>query len=80
MKNCVYRQLGMSRIIKFHEKQRKTHFILRFGKCLDGPGGGFGAPGGGFSGSRSGGKPPLLLRLKKTPPGAPKLPPVPAKP
>ena len=46
---------------------------------LDGPGGGFGASGGGFGGSRSSGKPPLLLRLKKTPPGAPK-PPGPPKP
>ena len=34
---------------------------------LGGPGGGFGAPGGGFSGSRSSGKPLLLLRLKNHP-------------
>ena len=47
---------------------------------LGGPGGGFGAPGGGFSGSRSSGKPLLLLRLKKPPPGAPKPPPGPPKP
>ena len=47
---------------------------------LGGPGGGFGAPGGGFSDSRSSGKPPLLLRLKKPPPGAPKPPPGPPKP
>ena len=45
-----------------------------------GTGGGFGAPGGGFSDNRSGGKPPLLLRLKKPPPGAPKPPPGPPKP
>ena len=37
-----------------------------------GPSGGFGGPGGGFSNSRSSGKPLLLLRLKKPPPGAPK--------
>ena len=42
-----------------------------------GPGGGFGAPGGGFSGSRSSGKPLLLLRLKKPPLGPPKPPPGP---
>ena len=47
---------------------------------LGGPGGGFGAPGGGFSGSRSSGKPLLLLRLKKPPPGPPKPPPGPPKP
>ena len=47
---------------------------------VGGPGGGFGAPGGGFSGSRSSGKPLLLLRLKKPPPGAPKPPPGPPKP
>ena len=41
---------------------------------------GFGAPGRGFSDSRSGGKPPLLLRLKKPPTGAPKTPPGPPKP
>ena len=35
------------------------------------PGGGFGGPGGGFS-SRSSGKPLLLLRLNKPPPGPPK--------
>ena len=46
---------------------------------LGGTGGGFGAPGGGFSDNRSGGKPPLLLRLKKPPPGAPKPPPGPPK-
>ena len=34
---------------------------------VGGPGGGFGGPGGGFSGSRSSGKPLLLLRLKKHP-------------
>ena len=38
---------------------------------VGGPGGGFGGPGGGFSGSRSSGKPLLLLRSKKPPPGAP---------
>ena len=37
-----------------------------------GPGAGFGGPGGGFSISRSSGKPLLLLRLKKPPPGPPK--------
>ena len=42
---------------------------------VGGPGGGFGGPGGGFSGSRSSGKPLLLLRLKKPPPGPPKPPP-----
>ena len=46
---------------------------------LGGPGGGFGAPGGGFHDSRSGGKPPLLLRLRKPPTGAPKPPPRPPK-
>ena len=45
-----------------------------------GPGAGFGGPGGGFSGSRSSGKPLLLLRLKKPPPGPPKSPPGPPKP
>ena len=45
-----------------------------------GPGAGFGGPGGGFSDSRSSGKPLLLLRLKKPPPGAPKPPPGPPKP
>ena len=44
-----------------------------------GPGNGFGGPGGGFSGNRSSGKPLLLLRLKKTPPGPPKPPPGPPK-
>ena len=43
-----------------------------------GPGAGFGGPGGGFSGSRSSGKPLLLLRLKKPPPGLQK--PVPGPP
>ena len=41
---------------------------------------GFCGPGGGFSGNRSSGKPLLLLRLKKPPPGAPKPPPGPPKP
>ena len=45
---------------------------------VGGPGGGFGGPGGGFSGSRSSGKPLLLLRLKKPPPGPQK--PVPGPP
>ena len=45
-----------------------------------GPGAGFGGPGGGFSGSRSSGKPLLLLRLKKPPPGPPKPAPGPQKP
>ncbi len=47
---------------------------------VGGPGGGFGGPGGGFSGSRSSGKPLLLLRLKKPPPGPPKPAPGPQKP
>ena len=42
---------------------------------LNCPGGGFGGPEGGFSDSRSSGKPLLLLRLKKPPPGAPTPPP-----
>ena len=42
-----------------------------------GPGGGFAGPGGGFSVNRSSGKPLLLLRLKKPPPGPPKPPPGP---
>ena len=33
------------------------------------PGNGFGGPGGGFSGNRNSGKPLLLLRLEKPPPG-----------
>ena len=37
-----------------------------------GPGGGFGGPGGGLNGRRSSGKPLLLLRFKKPPPGPPK--------
>ena len=45
-------------------------FFVLFG--FGGPGGGFGAPGGGFSDNRSSGKPLLLLRLKKPPPGPPK--------
>ena len=44
-----------------------------------GPGGGFGGPGGGLNGNRSSGKPLLLLRLKKPPPGPPKPPPGPPK-
>ena len=43
-----------------------------------GPGTGFCSPGGGFSGSRSSGKPLLLLRLKEPPPGLQK--PVPGPP
>ena len=43
-----------------------------------GPGGGFGGPGGGLNGNRSSGKPLLLLRLKKPPPGRQK--PVPGPP
>ena len=61
-------------------------FSFRFVFCfvfvgLGGPGGGFDAPGGGFSGTRSRGKPLLLLRQKKHPPGAPKRsgPPKPTK-
>ena len=50
------------------------------GGGVGGPGGGFGGPGGGFSGSRSSGKPLLLLRLKKPPPGPPKPAPGPQKP
>ena len=92
----MYIHLGMSRLLKYDEKTstrlagtelNRTVFLFSFRLfcCfvfvgLGGPGGGFGAPGGGFSDSRSGGKPPLLLRLKKTPPGAPKPPPVPPKP
>ena len=34
-----------------------------------GPGNGFCGPAGGFSGNRGSGKPRLLLRLKKSPPG-----------
>ena len=45
-----------------------------------GPGTGFCSPGGGFSDSRSSGKPLLLLRLKKPPPGPPKPAPGPQKP
>ena len=52
---------------------------LSGGGC-GGPGGGFGGPGGGFSDSRSSGKPLLLLRLKKPPPGPPKPSPGPPKP
>ena len=37
------------------------------GGGFGGPGAGFGGPGGGFSGSRSSGKPLLLLRLKNHP-------------
>ena len=48
------------------------------GGGFGGPGGGFGGPGGGFSDSRSSGKPLLLLRLKKPPPGLQK--PVPGPP
>ena len=107
--DLVYRQLGMSRIIKFDEKHQKTlsafyfslflrflvvimlpTFVLRFGRCLGGPGadfgapgggpgGGFGAPGGGFSDSRNSGKPLLLLRFKKHPRST-KSPPGPPKP
>ena len=54
--------------------------IIDIGGGLGGPGGGFGGPGGGFSDNRSSGKPLLLLRLKKPPPGAPKPPPGPPKP
>ena len=42
-----------------------------------GPGGGFRGPGGGFSKNRSSGKPLLLQKLKKPPPGPPKPPPGP---
>ena len=42
-----------------------------------GPGGGFGGPGGGFGNNRSSGKPLLLEKTKKTPPGPPKPPPGP---
>ena len=41
-----------------------------------GPGGG---PGGGLNGSRSSGKPLLLPRFKKPPPGPPEPPPKPPK-
>ena len=50
------------------------------GGGFGGPGGGFGGPGGGFSDNRSSGKPLLLLRLKKPPPGPPKPPPGPPRP
>ena len=50
------------------------------GGGVGGPGGGFGGPGGGFSDNRSSGKPLLLLRLKKPPPGPPKPPPGPPRP
>ena len=36
-----------------------------------GPGCGVGGPSGGFDGNRGGGKPPLLLTLRKPPPGPP---------
>ena len=54
--------------------------IIDIGGGLGGPGGGFGGPGGGFSDNRSSGKPLLLLRLKKPPPGPPKPPPGPPRP
>ncbi len=54
--------------------------IIDIGGGLGGPGGGFGGPGGGFSDNRSSGKPLLLLRLKKPPPGPPKPAPGPQKP
>ena len=50
----------------------------RPGGGFGGPGSGFGGPGGGFNTGRSSGKPLLLLRLKKTPPGLQK--PVPGPP
>ena len=50
------------------------------GGGFGGPGGGFDGPGGGFSDNRSSGKPPLLLRLKKPPPGPSKPPSGPPKP
>ena len=47
------------------------------GKCLGGPGGGFGAPGGVFFSLGSSSGLPLLLLSLKPPPGAPKPPPGP---
>ena len=73
MKNYIYTHLGMSGLLKFDEKTAGIElnivlFSFRFFLCvvfvgLDGPCGGFGAPGGGFSGSSSSGKPLLLQRL-----------------
>ena len=60
-----------------HRNNRGRVIIFDIG---EGPGGGFGGPGGGFSDRRSSGKPLLLLRLKKPPPGRPKPPPGPQKP
>ena len=54
--------------------------IINIVGVLDGPGGGFGGPAGGFSDSKGSGKPLLLLRLKKPPPGPPKPAPGPQKP
>ena len=55
-----------------------VYFVVFGG--FGGPGGGLGGPGGGLNGSRSSGKPLLLLRFKKPPPGPPKPPPGPPKP
>ena len=49
------------------------------GGGFGGPGGGFRAPGGGFGDNRCSGKPLLLLRFQKRPPGAPKPPPGPSR-
>ena len=35
-------------VLRSFTKRSTNRFLLRFGKCLGGPGGGFGAPGGGF--------------------------------
>ena len=49
--------------------EHRFHFVFRF-VCA-----GFGRPGGFQVGSKSSGKPLLLLRFKKPPPGPPKPPP-----
>ena len=50
-----------------------SFLIVHISKCpgddFGGPGGGCGVPGGGFRTGRSSGKPLLIPKLKKTPPG-----------
>ena len=57
-----------------------VYFVVFGG--FGGPGGDFGGPGGGLNGNTntSNGKPLLLLRFKKPPPGPLKPPPGPPKP